>query len=376
MKDVFFDIDEKLENVIITAERIVNEQAENIVNSATTQKENLKKYTDDFKKSVQEKPNYHKLYAKKESYYNGAMAMFVVGIVFMVLVAIAMLVMLILSLIPVAGDVFVMVNQVILFPIFVICIGFTVIGRIMINRYRRYKKYQRAIGVQLQQDISNLAYTTNKTERYTRNDIKSMISANWFQEARVTDDGQRLIVSRGAFEEYQAQVQQTIIDEQISALKKEQQDSMSADACAAIKTGESFIVELQRYQIKITDANMSGKLSQLERILRKIFARVEAEPETAPQIRKMVEYYLPTTMKLLNAYVQLKKQEIQGPNILATKTEIEESLDTLLLAYERFLDDLFADVALDIETDITVLNTMLAQDGLVDNELDKMRGSE
>ena len=376
MKDVFLGFDEKLESVISTAERIVSEQTQNFKNSAAVQKENLQKYTETFKESAQKKYNYQKLYAKKDSYYSGGMAMFVIGIIFMILVAIAMLVMVILSNIPFAGGVFTMVNQAILFPIFVIFVGLTAIGKIMINRYQRYKKYLQIIGVKLQQDISTLAYAINKSERYTRNDIKAMISANWFQEAWVTDDGQLLIISIAAFEEYQAQVQQTIVDEQISALRKEQQDSMSADARITIQTGANFIAELQAYQIKITDANMSGKLSQLERILRKIFARVEVEPEAAPQIRKMVDYYLPTTMKLLNAYVQLKKQEIQGPNILATKTDIEESLDTLLLAYERFLDDLFADVALDIETDITVLNTMLAQDGLVDNELDKMRGSE
>jgi 5-bromo-4-chloroindolyl phosphate hydrolysis protein len=82
----------------------------------------------------------------------------------------------------------------------------------------------------------------------------------------------------------------------------------------------------------------------------------------------MMDYYLPTTIKLLEAYVQLDKQAIQGANILSAKSEIEGSLDTLISAYEKLLDDLFKDVMLDVGADIAVLNTMLAQDGLAQND--------
>jgi hypothetical protein len=81
-------------------------------------------------------------------------------------------------------------------------------------------------------------------------------------------------------------------------------------------------------------------------------------------IRKLMEYYLPTTVKLLHAYEELDHQPIQGENILSSKREIEESLDTLNIAFEKLLDSLFQNQAWDVSTDISVLKTMVAQDGL------------
>ena len=77
-----------------------------------------------------------------------------------------------------------------------------------------------------------------------------------------------------------------------------------------------------------------------------------------------MDYYLPTTMKLLEAYEELDTQPVQGENILSSKREIEKTLDTLNQAFERLLDDMFQDTAWDVSSDISVLNSMLAQEGL------------
>jgi 5-bromo-4-chloroindolyl phosphate hydrolysis protein len=140
-----------------------------------------------------------------------------------------------------------------------------------------------------------------------------------------------------------------------------------------IQIGEDLIKEIHEKKVAISDYDMTIKLSNLETILKKIFKRVEKHPEVVPQMRKMMDYYLPTTIKLLDAYVQLDKQAVDGVNILSAKAEIEESLDTLITAYEKLLDDLFEDIMLDVSTDISVLNTMLAQDGLANDELGDIR---
>ena len=82
----------------------------------------------------------------------------------------------------------------------------------------------------------------------------------------------------------------------------------------------------------------------------------------------MMNYYLPTTSKLLDAYRELDKQPVAGDNISSTKAEIEQAVDTLNVAFEKLLDSLFADRAWDISSDISVLNTMLAQEGLKEND--------
>ena len=98
-----------------------------------------------------------------------------------------------------------------------------------------------------------------------------------------------------------------------------------------------------------------------------IFRTVADQPQKAPQIRRFMDYYLPTTRKLLNAYVELNEEPEVGENIPKTKREIEEAMDTINEAFEKLLDDLFQDVAWDISTDISVMKTMMEQDGLTEN---------
>ena len=104
-------------------------------------------------------------------------------------------------------------------------------------------------------------------------------------------------------------------------------------------------------------------------VVRKIFKRVEQHPENVNDLRKFMKYYLPTTIKLLRAYEELDQQEVQGENMINSKKEIEKTLDTLNIAFEKLLDDLFQETAWDVSSDISVLESMLAQEGLTKNGL-------
>ena len=101
--------------------------------------------------------------------------------------------------------------------------------------------------------------------------------------------------------------------------------------------------------------------------MEQIFARAEEHPEIIPDLKRMMDYYLPTTVKLLDAYEDMDKQPIQGENIRASKKEIEDTIDTLNQAFIKLLDSVFQDTAWDVSSDITVLNTILAQEGLTEN---------
>ena len=92
-----------------------------------------------------------------------------------------------------------------------------------------------------------------------------------------------------------------------------------------------------------------------------------------PDLKKMMSYYLPITVKLLNAYADMDKQPVQGENIQNSKKEIEESLDTLNLAFEKLLDSIFEDTAMDVSSDISVLHTLLAQEGLTEDDFNRMK---
>ena len=92
-------------------------------------------------------------------------------------------------------------------------------------------------------------------------------------------------------------------------------------------------------------------------------------PKKAPQIRKFMNYYLPATIKILSSYERMSAQGVRGENIEATMTGVEKILGTIETAFANQLDHLFADEALDISTDITVLEGMMAQEGLTDDGL-------
>ena len=106
------------------------------------------------------------------------------------------------------------------------------------------------------------------------------------------------------------------------------------------------------------------------------FERAQAHPEIVPDLKKMMDYYLPMTVKLLNAYAEMDAQPVQGETILASKKEIEDTLDTLNLAFEKLLDSIFEDTAMDVSSDISVLNTLLAQEGLKDDGFSKLKKGE
>lgn len=131
-----------------------------------------------------------------------------------------------------------------------------------------------------------------------------------------------------------------------------------------IADGNRAISEMGRLYASIDHPEIKRKINELMRISDKIIQDAIHDPSDVPQIRKFLDYYLPTTIKLLNAYDRMDSQGIEGENIDKSKDSILEMLDTAIEAFKKQLDSLFANQALDIETDIDVMNTMLKREGL------------
>ena len=118
----------------------------------------------------------------------------------------------------------------------------------------------------------------------------------------------------------------------------------------------------------IKDAKISADIDRLEDLSAKIFAQVKADPKKLPQIRKFMDYYLPTTLKLLNAYDRMGAQGVNGENIDNTMQRVESMMSTIVAAFEKQLDMLFGSEAMDISTDITVLENMMKREGLSEDD--------
>lgn len=127
---------------------------------------------------------------------------------------------------------------------------------------------------------------------------------------------------------------------------------------------QSILEALRSVNDAIPDEEMSDKISRLEAVSAKIFAQAKSDPDKLPRMRKFLDYYLPTSLKLLQTYAELDAQGVEGENITESKHRIEQTMDTLVHAFETQLDQLFQDDALDVSADIDVMENMLRADGL------------
>ena len=135
-----------------------------------------------------------------------------------------------------------------------------------------------------------------------------------------------------------------------------------------MEEGNKALSEMGRLYLSIKDPGVRAKINEIMRITDKIVQDAIADPTDIPKIKKFMNYYLPTTIKLLHAYDRMSSLEVEGENIDRSMKNINEMLDAAIAAYKKQLDSLFANQALDIETDIAVMNSMLDREGLSDKK--------
>ena len=250
----------------------------------------------------------------------------------------------------------------------------------------RFKAYRKTLGEKTHCTLEKLARSVGKSVKFVRRELRRMIDEGLFLEGHLDREETCLITSdetyrhfeqsRIAFEtQKRRELAEKAQAEQTARAKKAEAAAKKTDPRIreVLDRGNAFLAELRRCNDAIPGEEISAKISRMETIVQRIFQRAEAHPEIIPDLKKMMDYYLPMTVKLLNAYADMDAQPVQGETIQSSKREIEQTLDTLNRAFEKLLDDLFEDTALDVSSDISVLQTMLAQEGLTDDELSKLK---
>lgn len=159
--------------------------------------------------------------------------------------------------------------------------------------------------------------------------------------------------------------QQEDAQEDQNSEKEEKSSTGDPKIDALIQEKDRALGEMRRLNDAIEDPVISQRIDQLEQATGKIIDQVLAHPEKLPQIRKFMNYYLPTTLKILNAYDRMGAAGVSGENIDGTMEKIEAMMDTIVMAFHKQLDALFRDEAMDIASDITVMENLLAQEGLI-----------
>lgn len=155
----------------------------------------------------------------------------------------------------------------------------------------------------------------------------------------------------------------------VEEVPEEPKSTGNAELDKMIDDGRKAIAEMKRLDDNIADPTISAQIVRLQELSGKIFAQVEQNPEKLPQIRRFMNYYLPTTLKILNAYDRMGEQGVAGENITSTMHKVESMMATIITAFEKQLDNLFGAEAMDISTDMVVLENMMAREGLADDPL-------
>ena len=198
-----------------------------------------------------------------------------------------------------------------------------------------------------------------------------VVWALFFSLYRLSDFLLAAVLSLGALLFLQAVCKDEVTElEAPDPPKPEEKPTGNAALDRMIDDGGKAIAEMKRLDDAIEDEKISQDIRRLEAVCRKIFDQVRADPDKLPQIRQFMDYYLPTTLKLLNAYDRMDSTGVSWDNITGTKEKVENIMGTIVTAFEKQLDALFGADALDISTDISVLETILAREGLTGEQME------
>ena len=248
-------------------------------------------------------------------------------------------------------------------------IGLILSGNARLNMIRRFKAYRKELGDRTQCSLEKLAAGVGKSVKFVRREVTRMIDSGLFLQGHLDQEKTLLITSHETYRNFEASRLEFEKRQREAAQAKleAEKNPGNVQLQEVLDRGEAFVAQIRKCNDDIPGEEISAKIDRMEDIVRRIFQRARTNPEVLPDLKKLMDYYLPMTVKLLTAYADMDAQPIQGQNIQASKREIEETLDTLNMAFENLLDDLFRDTALDVSSDITVLQTLLAQEGLTDD---------
>lgn len=246
-------------------------------------------------------------------------------------------------------------------------IGLITKGANLNGRNHRFRDYVRVIGNKGYCAIEDLARATGKKKAYVKKDLQDMLKKGYFLEGHMDAGQTTLIVDNETYRQYEEAEEARKTREAEAARWKQETKGCSDEVQKILAEGDAYIRHIHECNDAIPGEVMSAKLAKLEDIMRRIFAQVKKQPESADELHKFMTYYLPTTTKLIDAYRDLDGQPEYGTNVANTKKEIEDTLDTINEAFENLFDSLFEDTAWDISSDISTMKVMLQQEGLTKN---------
>lgn len=227
--------------------------------------------------------------------------------------------------------------------------GFAMLGAgtSMDKAMKRYTKYLSVMGDREAIAVEELARVLGYPKKRVEKDLQKMIDKGYFGgKAYLNMELGYLFRSSQADADFQKQRQAAT-----ARPPKEAEEGYSG-----------ILRNIRRANDRIADPVLSAKIDRLEDITAKIFQAVEADPRKRSRIDAFLNYYLPTTQKLLDSYAEFESAGVEGENLRQAKSRIEATMDSIVRGFEHQLDELYQSDAMDVDSDIRVMETMLNRD--------------
>lgn len=226
-------------------------------------------------------------------------------------------------------------------------VAMLVAGQRMKRRSARVARYLAVMGERGYISVEELCTVTGKSRKKVESDLDFMVEKGLLGAGAYLDSGRGVFFrSADAFADYANETAK-----KANVTPKEANEGY-AGALRAIRSAND----------RIADAVLSEKIDHLETVAGKIFREVEEHPEKQQQAATFLNYYLPTTLKLLDSYAKFEEAGIEGENLSRAQERIEETMDALIKGFDKQLDDLYRNEAMDIDSDIRVMENMLRRD--------------
>ncbi len=288
------------------------------------------------------------------------------GVLFIVFGAIANIPLLILSII---GIVCSWSGAGVLIFFLLVSIGFILLGKNKIQLISKAKRYVKLCGNKMYAELEELATQVGISTGKVTRELRRILRKGIIPSAHMDKMATHLMLNDVVYKQYLDAEKSRLLQEKekkerSAVTKKQEKTAEQTELEQMVSEGYDAIRKLRDMNDLIPGEVISAKLYQLESLLKEIFERVQKEPSQMNRMHKVMSYYLPTTLKLVEAYHEFDKVSNQGEEIASAKKEIESTLDAINNAFVELLNNLFQDKVFDVTTDAQVLQTMLASEGL------------
>ena len=248
-------------------------------------------------------------------------------------------------------------------------------GKNYINRANRYDRYMKLLENRKFASIEELAGAVAKSAKTVVKDLEFMIEQKWFLEGRMDEKKSQFMLTDKIYEQYMLAEQGRLLREQEELEKQKiESDPVQKELLQLVTEGNRYVKEIRRLNDEILGEDISNQLDNIEEIIASIFEIVKRKPEKRTELRKLMQYYLPMTVKVVTSYRDFENERVPSKQLEESKKEIRETLDKVIAAFEALRDKIFQEEVLDISTDLDVLEAMMAQEGLIKDELNTFSG--